>query len=68
MRGERADEGRRHLAQLNPLLFASGEKVLHGTAIGTAVMGVGEAGREELGGGESPMELAYRAITTFIVP
>ena len=52
MREEVTGEGRRHLAQLNPLLFAPGEKVLHGTAIGTAVMGVGEAGREELAGGE----------------
>ena len=29
---EEVVEGRRHLAQLNPLLFAPGEKVLHGTA------------------------------------
>ena len=49
---EEVVEGRRHLAQLNPLLFAPGEKVLHGTAIGPAVAGVGEAGREELGGGD----------------
>ena len=52
MREEKAGEARRHLAQLDLLLFAPGEKAPHGMGIGAAGGGVGEAGREELVGGE----------------
>ena len=52
MREEAVGEVRRHLAQLDPLLFAPGEKAPHGMGIGAAGVGVGEAGREELVGGE----------------
>ena len=45
-------EARRHLAQLDPLLFEPGEKAPHGMGIGAAGVGVGEAGREELVVGE----------------
>ena len=53
MRGEAVGEARRHLAQLDPLLFEPGEKAPHGMGIGAAGVGVGEAGREELVGGEN---------------
>ena len=52
MREEAAGEVRRYLAQLDPLLFAPCEKSPHGMGIGAAGVGVGEAAREELGGGE----------------
>ena len=53
MREEKAGEARSHLAQLDLLLFAPGEKAPHGMGIGAAGVGTGEAGREELvGGGE----------------
>ena len=52
MREEVVGEARRHLAQLDPLLFAPSEKVRHGTGIGEAGVGVGEAVREELVVGE----------------
>ena len=39
MRGEAVGEARRHLAQLDPLLFEPGEKAPHGMGIGAAGVG-----------------------------
>ena len=49
---EAAGEAGRDLAQFDSLVLAPGEEAAHGTGIGAAGMGVGDAGGEELIGGE----------------
>ena len=43
----------RHLAKLNALRLAPGEKAPHGAGIGAAGVGIGDLGREELVGGQA---------------
>ena len=44
MQEEAADEARRHLAQLDSLLFAPAEEAPHGMATGAAGVGGGRGG------------------------
>ena len=50
---EAPGQPRRHLAELNALRFAPGEKAPHGAGIGAAGVGIGDLGREELVGGKA---------------
>ena len=50
---EAAGEAGRDLAQLDSLFFAPGEESPHGTGVGVAGVGIGDAGGEELIGGEA---------------
>ena len=50
---ESPGQPRRHLAELDFLLFAPSEKAPHGTGIGAAGVGIGDLGREELVGGKA---------------
>ena len=50
---EAPGQPRRHLAELDALRFAPGEKAPHGAGIGTAGGGIGDLGREELVGGQA---------------
>ena len=49
---EAPGQPRRDLTQLDSLFFAPGEEAAHGTGVGAAGVGVGDAGGEELIGGE----------------
>ena len=49
---EAPGQPRRHLAKLDALRFAPGEKAPHGAGIGAAGVGIGDLGREELIGGK----------------